>query len=250
MFLEFLAYGVFIILIAAPYLVAAVIIAMLAFGVKCLTCGLRQRNAKVTILGLGCVALALFASVSFYDWLRGPPATLARLEPIATQTQISVPLPKIWVMSRGAAFTAIDLLPNGIADRVLQERQGNWEEVFLVDSPKCKKLLTADEKSADQLQCTFQKLARNPTLEFGHAYIQVTNRDDSDARSETYSIVDSQSTTPIARCGGKAPYDPNPLLGIMRGNRGRDVARSIYLCRREAQSGGLARIVSGGKNRI
>lgn len=258
--MELVTYAVFIVVLAAPFIVAAALVALLFLGFRRVVLGLRHER-RIDILGIAMVTTGLVAGTISYRWSRGPNAELATLQPLVVDRQLAERLPRTWVMDYGAAFGAFDLLPPKYASRVFNaritdlgllasiaegQRDAFMEEIKLVDSPACNALVASGSRDGNRmLECVTpsavdkSEVARGPYLTLSRGTID-------GAQMLNFALAADGSTRTIARCVGRAPRETNPLLALIRGDRSRDVASSMYKCKMRAAAGALSRVIATG----
>ncbi|QNA85106.1 hypothetical protein G4G27_14705 [Sphingomonas sp. So64.6b] len=259
--MELVAYAVFILMLAAPFMLAAGLLGLLLFGFRRIASGIR-REQRIDVLGTAIVAAGLLAGTISYQWLRGPDAELATLQPLVVDQQLAARLPQTWVVDYAAAFAALDLLPRKYASRVLnaritdsgllasipeQERDAFMEEVKLVDSPSCNALIASGIRDASRrLECVTHSAVSEADVVASGPYLTVRSNTTNDAQIMNFALAAGGSIRPIARCVGRAPKEANPLLALIRGDRSLDVASSMYKCKMRAAAGALARVIATG----
>lgn len=259
--MEFIAYAVFILVLAAPLVLAASLLGLLLFGFRRTLSGIR-RERRVDVMGIAIIVAGLMAGTISYQWLRGPEAELATLQPLVIDPQLAASLPETWVMDYGAAFGAFDLLPRKYARRVLNARITNsgllasipegehdafMEEVKLVDSPSCNALIASGNRDAGRrLECVTHSAVSRADVVASGPYLMLDNDTTNDTRILNFVLAAGGSERPIARCVGRAPREPNPLLALIRGNRSLEVASSMDKCKGRAAAGALSRVIATG----
>lgn len=256
-----LAYAVFILAVAAPFILAGALLLLLFFGFRRIVAGIK-RDRRIDILGAAMLVASVVAGTMSYRWLGGPKAEAARLEPLVVDRQLAVRLPRTWVTDYGAAFDAFDLLPHKYANRVLNARitdrrlvasipEGKhdafMEEIKLVDSPSCNALIASGRRNASRtLECVARSAVAKADVAASGPYLMLDHDEMDDAQILIFALVAQGRTMPIARCIGRAPRETNPLLAMIRGNRSLEVASSMYECRMRAAAGALAQVIATG----
>jgi hypothetical protein len=259
--MEYFAYAAFILVLAAPFVVAAGLMAVLLAGFRKLFSAIRNEG-RIDLPGLALFIAGLVGATLAWQWLRGPQAQLATLQPLVVDRQLAANLPRTWVFDQGAGFAAIDLLPHKYADRVLNARIGNsrlrasipegqrdgfMEEIKLVDSPACNALLASGSRDASRtLECVTHVAVSKADIEASGPYLTLSSDTFQDAQLVNYALIADHVSRPIARCVGRAPVEANGLLVLIRGNRSNEVAASMYKCKMRAASGGLSHVIATG----
>jgi hypothetical protein len=165
-------------------------------------------------------------------------------------------------MDYGAAFGAFDLLPRKYASRVFNaritnlsllasvadgERDAFMEEIKLIDSPPCNALVASGSRDANRvLECVTPSAVNKADVLARGPYLMLNSDTTDDVQILNFALAADGSTRTIARCVGRAPRETNPLLALIRGDRSRDVASSMYKCKMRAAAGALSRVIATG----
>lgn len=260
--MEFVAYTIFILALAAPFLAVAATLGLITVGVWRVFTEFASQK-RLDFLGVAMTAIGLVAGSTFYHWWCGPEAELAKLEPLTNDRQLAKNLPRTWVFDYSASGAVFDVVSRGYADRVLNSyisstslrasipdgRQESFmEEIELLDSVSCKSFAASGTKDTDQeFKCITRSAVSKADIMADGPYLTLSNGTIGDARTVTYSLVRNGHSMPIARCIGRAPRETNAILALVRRDRSLEVASSIYDCKMRAASGGLSRVIATGK---
>lgn len=255
------AYAIFILALAAPFMLAAGVLALLFSGFARIVSGIRHKR-RIDIVGPVMILAALLLGTVSYRWVRGPDAELAKLYPLVVDRELSTRLPRTWVAEYGAEMFAFDVLPRKYISRVLisritdqallaaipeGQRDTYMQEIKLVVSPACNALTSSGDRNTSRVfECLTHSAVSKAEVAASGPYLTMFDDSKGDAQTVDFAVVSGGSVKPIARCAGRAPRETNPLLALMRSNRSLDVAASMYKCKMRAAAGALSRVIATG----
>ncbi|MEN2711401.1 hypothetical protein ACQKOH_03995 [Sphingomonas sp. NPDC092331] len=256
-----LGFAVLILMMVLPFILAAILLALLLLG-SLRVASRYKRERRVDIPGVAIILVGILAGAITYQWLQGPKAEMATLQPLVVDRELAAKLPRTWVVDYGAVNVAFDLLPRKYASRVLNARitdpsllasirgesyDAFMEEISLVDTPSCNAVIASRHRNAARAQeCMMHSIVAKADLAAGGPYLKLEHEEKGDAQIVNFMLVTDAGARPIARCMGQAPREANPWLAMVRRDRSLDVASSIYKCIRRAAAGALILAIATG----
>ena len=221
----FPAFAVLILMMALPFILAAIFLALLLLG-SLRVAAKYKRQRRVDIPGAALILGGILAGAITYQWLRGPKAEMATLQPLVVDRQLAAELPRTWVVDYGAVNVAFDLLPRKYASRVLNARitdpgllasipgesyDAYMEEISLMDTPSCNAAIASGRRDAARTRdCVMHRIGAKADMAAGGPYLKLEREEKGDAQIVNFMLVTDAGARPIARCMGRAPGRPTP----------------------------------------
>lgn len=105
-----------IFVLAAPFVFSIILLALIISGFRSVRTGFR-RDGRIDIVGILAMFSGIIGGAIFYQWLRGPTAELANLQPLIIDPRLAHSLPSTWVISWGGAKQNADNAANAEAHK-------------------------------------------------------------------------------------------------------------------------------------
>ena len=102
--------------LAAPFVFSTILLALIMSGFRSVRSGYR-RDGRINIVGIVAISSGIIGGAVFYQWLRGPIAELATLQPLIVDARLAQSLPSTWVISWGSAKQNVEIAANAEADK-------------------------------------------------------------------------------------------------------------------------------------
>lgn len=102
--------------LAAPFVFSTILLALIMSGFRSVRSGFR-RDGRIDIVGIVAIFSGIIGGAVFYQWLRGPTAELATLQPLIVDARLAQSLPSTWVISWGSAKQNVDIAANAEAHK-------------------------------------------------------------------------------------------------------------------------------------